>query len=135
MPKANKKISPNISCRHRRSAPSYQLSIVFRGDVILSRHHDGHTRLVHFSWHMCDAAVDARRRRRKAGEAVSTVLDRHACEQHGLLWASRRSILTGTFRVSSELNDGHRWLLHQDPILAHGQSNLWHDRHAVSQSL
>jgi len=33
----------------------------FRGDVVLSRHHDGHTRLIHFSWHACDAAVDARR--------------------------------------------------------------------------
>src|SRR6266699_900076 len=73
-------------------------------DVALSRRHDGHTRLVHFSWHICDAAFDARRRRRKAGEAVSAVLDRDACEQHGLLWTSRRSVLTLTFRVSSELN-------------------------------
>src|SRR5262249_4614659 len=97
IPKARKKISPNISSRHRRSAPSYQLSIAFRGDVILPRRHDGHTCLGHFSWHICDAAVDACRRRRKAGHAVSAVFDRDGCEQHGLLWASRRSILTRTF--------------------------------------
>jgi hypothetical protein len=39
-----------------------------------------------------------------------------------------------TFRVSSELNHGHRSLLDQDPILAHGQFNLWHDRHTRSHN-
>src|SRR5215813_7301053 len=85
------------SSRHRRSAPSYQLSIAFRGDVILPRYNGGQTCLGHFSWHICHAAVDACRRRRKAGHAVSAVLDCDACEQRGLLWASRRSILTRTF--------------------------------------
>src|SRR6266540_4290352 len=33
------------------------------------------------------------------------------------------------FRVSSERIDGHRSLLDQASILAHGQFNLWHDRH------
>jgi hypothetical protein len=56
--------------------------------------YDGHTRLIHFSWHICDAAVDARRRRGEAGQAVSAVLARDACEQHGLLWTSRWSVLT-----------------------------------------
>jgi hypothetical protein len=30
MPKARKKISPNISCRHRLSVTLYQVSIAFR---------------------------------------------------------------------------------------------------------
>jgi hypothetical protein len=46
--------------RHRRSAPSYQLSIVFRRNVILPRHNGGQTCFGHFSWHICDAALDAR---------------------------------------------------------------------------
>ena len=60
---------------------------------------------------------------------VSAVVDRDATDQHGLLWTSRRPVLTLAFRVSSEFNHGRRQLLDQDSILAHGQFNLWHDRH------
>src|SRR5262245_63414888 len=88
---ANKKTSPNIFV-----LASTIRDIVFRRNVILPRHNGGQTCFGHFSWH-CDAAVDARRRRRKAGEAVSAVVDRDACEQRGLLWVSRRSVLTRAF--------------------------------------
>ena len=81
-----KRISPNILCRHRPSAPSYRRSIVFREDVIFSRHHDGRGCLGHFSWHIGVAAVDANSRRRKAGPAVSAIVDRDAPEQRDLLW-------------------------------------------------
>src|SRR5436190_6827908 len=105
MPKAKKKISLNILCRHQLSAPSYPLNIAFRGDGALSLP-DSNRCLRRFSWRIHDDAGDAKRRRRKTRAVVSAVLDRDACGQRGLLRASRWSILTCTFRVPSELNDG-----------------------------
>src|SRR5262245_18777723 len=113
MPKARKKTSPNISYRHRPSAPSYQLSIAFKGDVTLSRHNHGSGYLSRFSWHIGGAAVDANPRRRKA---VSAVVDRDAFEQHDVLWASRRPVLAPSGPVSSECINGYRQLFDQDSI-------------------
>ena len=42
----------------------------------------------HFAWHIGDAAVDTDCRRRKAGRAVSAIVDRDTADQHGLLWTT-----------------------------------------------
>jgi hypothetical protein len=68
-------------------------------------------RLGDFSWHIGDAAVDTSLRRKKSGPAVSAVVDRHAFEQHELLWTSGRPVLTPTVPVSSERINGHSQLL------------------------
>jgi hypothetical protein len=76
--------------------------------------------------HTSDAVVDTDWRRTKAGRAISAIVDRDALDQHGVLWTPGWPLLALAYRVSSERFDGHRQLLDQDSILAHGQFNLWH---------
>ena len=80
-----------------------------------------------FAWHTGDAVVDTDWRRTKADRAIYAGVDRDTTDQHGFLWTQGRPVFTVAYQISSERIDGHRQILNQVSILAHGEFDLWRD--------
>ena len=128
LPKASKKISPNILSRlglhttvsllgemsraRKRQAPTMMATGQIASVALLARR-------------TSDLVVDGVcRRTTKAARAVSAVANRNASDQHRLLWTSGRPVLTVSHRVPNQRINGHRQLFDQNSILAHGQFDL-----------
>ena len=126
-------------CTESKFAPSYQLTIApnrrwtarsvvprkrntgaARSDIHVHRHCDG--RLASIALLVLLSAQLP-----ETPTVISAGVDRDTADQHGFLWTEGRPVFAIAYQISSERIDGHRQILNQVSILAHGEFDLWRD--------